>query len=83
MRKVFVTVGTTRFDDLVATIVSDEVLQVLYDKGFRHLTIQYGNGEEPRKVSYKDMKIESFKFKPAIKDEMSEADLIISHAGTI
>lgn len=56
---VFVTVGTTRFDALIAAMDTPTVCQTLVDRGFTHLTMQasvnipsvcegvnYGQGDE-------------------------------------
>jgi beta-1,4-N-acetylglucosaminyltransferase len=41
--QVFVTVGTTRFDKLIQTVLSPEVLTKLKGKGYTSLTLQTGN----------------------------------------
>ena len=44
-KRVFLTVGTTQFDDLVQCVISDpnrNIQKVLKKKGFTHLTIQSG-----------------------------------------
>ena len=44
-KKVFVTVGTTQFDELVKTVLSDphkKIQIALKEKGFTHLIIQTG-----------------------------------------
>jgi len=45
-RTVFVTVGTTRFDKLVAAVLAPAVLQELAARGYRRMTVQFGR--EPR-----------------------------------
>jgi len=45
-RTVFVTVGTTRFDKLVAAVLAPAVLQELAGRGYRRMTVQFGR--EPR-----------------------------------
>ena len=42
---VLATVGTTKFDDLIEALDDLKVLQALYDKGFRDLLVQKGNGD--------------------------------------
>lgn len=37
-----VVVGTTNFDDLIKTIDSDEILQILITFGFTHIIFQIG-----------------------------------------
>ena len=44
-KKVFITVGTTRFDELINTVLSDPLKKVqiaLKEKGFTHLIVQTG-----------------------------------------
>ena len=42
MGGVFVTVGTTSFDALVATVDSAPFAALLHERGFTELTVQYG-----------------------------------------
>jgi beta-1,4-N-acetylglucosaminyltransferase len=42
MGGVFVTVGTTSFDALVATVDSAPFAALLHEQGFTELTVQYG-----------------------------------------
>ncbi|UJR30388.1 hypothetical protein I4U23_017923 [Adineta vaga] len=78
----FVTVGTTKFDLLIETIVQDSnVLQTLID--YLHidkLILQIGNSEMP---SYKNLSIpiEFYQYKDSIENDIQQADLVISHAG--
>ena len=46
-RRVFVTVGTTRFDALVEAVLAPEVLDSLEALGYGALTVQYGSGTPP------------------------------------
>jgi len=45
--KVFVTVGTTKFDALVKKIFSHDVQDALTEKQYTNLTVQIGNSQEP------------------------------------
>ncbi|XP_014224193.1 UDP-N-acetylglucosamine transferase subunit ALG13 homolog [Trichogramma pretiosum] len=80
---VFVTVGTTTFDDLIITVTSDEILHQLNARGYKSLIMQIGESQfvpncSPRcGFSY----IEAFSLKPSLCETMKSADLIISHAG--
>lgn len=92
---VFVTVGTTLFDDLIEEISSPPFLSLLLEGDFTQLIVQYGKGKAPlfapssqTKGSYKDPDIkgksldwEIYKFKPSLHADINSADLIISHAG--
>jgi beta-1,4-N-acetylglucosaminyltransferase len=44
-KRCFATVGSTSFDDLIQTLLSNEVLQSLREKGFTDLVMQYGSGQ--------------------------------------
>lgn len=46
-RRVFVTVGTTMFADLVRAVTSDDALRALRARGVSHLVVQYGRGDWP------------------------------------
>ena len=42
---VLVTVGTTKFDQLIRAIDDVELLHVLHKNGYRRLTVQHGQGD--------------------------------------
>lgn len=80
--KVFITVGTTRFDLLCIHVLSQPVLYALKNIGCKELTFQIGNSDiEPGHYEKEDLKIHLYKFKDSLKEDMDNADLIISHAG--
>lgn len=83
---IFVTVGTTEFDDLIRTIDSDSFVRYLQEVRCCRLIIQYGRGTyEPSHL--KDMceqnkiSCDAYRFKPTLDQDMRQADLIISHCG--
>ncbi|EZA47434.1 UDP-N-acetylglucosamine transferase subunit ALG13 homolog [Ooceraea biroi] len=82
-KTVFVTVGTTKFDNLITTVLSREVLEALSAHNYKHLILQIGSsGLEPDcspRCGFH--KIETFKLSPSIGEYMQSADLVISHAG--
>ncbi len=81
-KNIFVTVGTTRFDKLVSSVTSQIALEWMEDQGFSSLTIQYGRGEKPGTPQHStSIKIQSYDFRPSLKTDMEQADLILSHAG--
>ncbi|XP_015110639.1 UDP-N-acetylglucosamine transferase subunit ALG13 homolog [Diachasma alloeum] len=82
-KKVFVTVGTTKFDKLIETITKDEVLKELSRRGYDHLILQIGASTiDPNCTPRCGMKkVEFFRLKPSIQEYMRSADLVISHAG--
>lgn len=79
-KSVFVTVGTTKFDELIASVAEDCVLEALKCKGYTSMTVQMGNGTFILKPS-NIMKISSYKFKSDIGPDMRNSDLVISHGG--
>lgn len=82
MKTVFVTVGTTSFDDLIETITSPETVQALRARGYERLVLQVGRGALlPAADSCPHIKLEAFRFKSSIAEDIKQADLVISHAG--
>jgi beta-1,4-N-acetylglucosaminyltransferase len=81
-KHVFVTVGTTEFTPLVHHVCSPEIGQVLKRHGCTSLTIQHGRGAEPDFSQLPDgITTTSFDLKSSITEDISSADLVISHAG--
>jgi len=89
--RVFVTVGSTRFDPLVQHVLRDPVLGALRSKGYFTLVVQCGNSQfdtSPFEQSgdswarNAEGDIEVWRFKPSLDEEYRKADLIISHAGS-
>ncbi|KAM9274267.1 UDP-N-acetylglucosamine transferase subunit ALG13-like [Morus bassanus] len=82
MKSVFVTVGTTSFDDLIATVCSPAALQVLQSRGYEKLVLQVGRGAlKPELCSTSALAVEAFRFKESLAEDLWRADLVISHAG--
>ena len=79
---VFATVGTTSFDRLVETLTSKPILNALERLGYTKLVIQIGRGSfEPESFKKKGFALEFYRYKDSLRDDMSQASLIISHAG--
>lgn len=88
----FVTVGSTRFDSLVQSVLSPPILSTLRLKGYTKLVVQCGNsnfelassisGERSLAVEREGVDIELWKFKPTLQKEYETADLVISHGGS-
>lgn len=76
----FVTVGTTEFDELIASVSEDCTLEALKRKGYTSMSVQMGNGTFILKPS-DIMEISSYKFKSDIGPDMRNSDLVISHGG--
>jgi beta-1,4-N-acetylglucosaminyltransferase len=85
--KVFVTVGSTRFPELVQTVLSPDTIEILLALGYTSLRIQYGTDKRiylDRNEALKtNMVISGFDYSPSIEKEMEQADMIISHAGSL
>ncbi|KAG5671625.1 hypothetical protein PVAND_001818 [Polypedilum vanderplanki] len=80
--KIFITVGTTEFNELIENIFNENVWKCLRDKiGCRKLKIQYGKGNKPEFIRKDGIKVEIYDLKQSIKNDILEADLIIGHAG--
>ncbi|KAF6764761.1 glycosyltransferase 28 [Ephemerocybe angulata] len=89
--RAFVTVGSTKFDDLVQHSLKEEVLLSLRNEGYTNLAVQCGNssfefasvvadgGEHA--LERAGVSVEVWKFKPSLEEEFDKADLVISHAG--
>ncbi|KAL0947049.1 hypothetical protein HGRIS_013191 [Hohenbuehelia grisea] len=90
--RVFVTVGSTKFDSLVQAVLSPEVIGSLRNKQYTELVIQCGNSESGSETNIQagtetrfttdGVNIVLWRFKPSLNDEFTTADLIISHAGS-
>ncbi|XP_016306489.1 UDP-N-acetylglucosamine transferase subunit ALG13 homolog [Sinocyclocheilus anshuiensis] len=82
MKTVFVTVGTTSFDDLIGAVTSDESVKALIDRGYTDMVLQVGRGSVvPDPDSCPGMTLKVFHFKDSIAEDMRHSDLVISHAG--
>ncbi|TKR72002.1 hypothetical protein L596_019527 [Steinernema carpocapsae] len=87
----FVTVGTTKFEKLVGTILSEECLRSLVEIGVDQLRVQYGAGKLPLShqesedgfITYASngIEIQCYRYKPSLLEDMEAADLIVGHAG--
>lgn len=89
---VLVTVGSTKFDALVETVLSDAVLKALYARGYTEMIVQCGNSQTsdvPKDSLHnwtlhrQRIAIELWRFKPTLQEEYERADLVISHAGEL
>lgn len=80
IKSVFVTVGTTKFDELVASVTDDSTLEALTNKGYSSMILQIGHGKFLPEES-DIMKISYYRFKPNIAPDMCKSDLVISHGG--
>jgi beta-1,4-N-acetylglucosaminyltransferase len=84
-RRVFVTVGSTRFPELIRAVLSTETIEILVKLGYTSLCLQYGTDERVY-LDHHDavstmMIINGFGYSPSIEKEMEQADMVICHAG--
>ncbi len=81
--KVFVTVGTTKFEALLRIVFSQEVQNALKAKGYNKVKAQIGHSVIDLKEAQelKALDIEIYDFKSSLADDIREADLVIAHAG--
>jgi beta-1,4-N-acetylglucosaminyltransferase len=59
---VFVTVGTTKFEDLLKTVDTEDFFKALDSIGCKHLIIQKGNGEYTPSREFKKIYLKLFHF---------------------
>ncbi|RVD83925.1 uncharacterized protein DFL_005697 [Arthrobotrys flagrans] len=93
-RGVFITVGTTAFDNLIKVLLVPEIIAQLNGHGYNEIRIQYGKGKDVYDAAFTpEMKelvketgisIAGFEYEESsrITELIQEADLIISHAGS-
>ncbi|EEZ98644.1 UDP-N-acetylglucosamine transferase subunit ALG13 homolog [Tribolium castaneum] len=79
-KKVFVTVGTTKFDKLIEEVSKDEVLEVLHSLGYTFVQFQVGTGDSNERKHPK-IHIKYDRYFENFAQEIESSDLIISHAG--
>ena len=85
-KTVFVTVGTTEFDQLITRLDRIEFLSCLHQHGYSKLILQYGRGTHiPNVISDESgtfcIDAECYRYKPSLEEDMKRADLVISHCG--
>ncbi|KXJ77884.1 hypothetical protein RP20_CCG006213 [Aedes albopictus] len=82
--RVFVTVGTTQFEDLIDTVIDAPVISELRRMGCRKLVLQIGRGKDPKidkELLGNDVEVRFYDLKASIAEDIQQADLVISHAG--
>ncbi|GLD98996.1 hypothetical protein PINS_up007714 [Pythium insidiosum] len=82
--KVFVTVGTTKFDALIRALDTEACMQALRARGVTTVRMQIGHGEHVPSSAFATVpgiEINYYRHDPQYKRDVEQADLIISHAG--
>lgn len=86
-RIIFVTVGSTGFDQIISLVTSNTFLQLLISQGFAKLVVQYGKSQNSfikmQNNLINEIEIIGYDYKPSLREDMKNADLIISHAGIL
>lgn len=82
----FITVGSTGFDELINQVTAQTFLTSLTSLGITKVKVQYGSSEPiyiKNIQSYDGPRIDitGYKYMPSITEDMMDADIIISHAG--
>lgn len=86
-KQIFITVGTTEFDEFIRIIDEDsKFIDALVKIHCDVLVIQIGRGEyEPNllqeRCTVNNINLTVFRFHPTLSTEMIAADLVISHCG--
>lgn len=87
--RVFVTVGSTKFDALVNTVLTRLVLDAFHAKGYTDVVIQCGNSHvselgdtDSCELNIANVSISVWRFKPSLELDVAAANLVISHAGS-
>ncbi|KFO24078.1 UDP-N-acetylglucosamine transferase subunit ALG13 like protein [Fukomys damarensis] len=82
MKSVFVTVGTTSFDELIERVSAQESLRIFESLGYSRLTLQIGRGTlVPEPFSTESFTLDVYRYKDSLQEDLQRADLVISHAG--
>lgn len=87
----FVTVGATApFDALLTSVLADDAVKALRDKGFTRLEVQCGKTQlsdlahvsnSPWQTQRHGVDISLWDLKSSLADDFKKADLVIGHAG--
>ncbi|XP_023555660.1 putative bifunctional UDP-N-acetylglucosamine transferase and deubiquitinase ALG13 isoform X1 [Octodon degus] len=82
MKRVFVTVGTTSFDELITCVSAEDSVRIFKSLGYSQLTLQIGRGTVvPEAFSAESFTLDVYRYKDSLQEDLQEADLVISHAG--
>ncbi len=85
-KMVFITVGTTSFDEMIRLVDTDAFLNVLKSRGYTRLLIQLGRGEYlPSRILQNTfgIQVDYYRYNPEYKRDIEASSLVISHAGRV
>ncbi|XP_077341755.1 UDP-N-acetylglucosamine transferase subunit ALG13 [Lithobates pipiens] len=81
-KSVFVTVGTTSFDELISCVSTERCTSILKELGYNRMILQIGRGTvEPEPYCTPNFTMDVFRYKDSLVQDIRNADLVISHAG--
>lgn len=75
-KKIFVTVGTTEFNELIAKLTETATYEVFKNIGCEQLTVQIGRGEKKDFSHFDGIKVDVFDLKKSIAEDIEAADLV-------
>ncbi|KHJ42266.1 hypothetical protein D918_07605 [Trichuris suis] len=83
LHSLFVTVGTTEFDELIRAVCSSQSFAILRSKGVTELVLQIGSGSyEPIAPDIEPYPtVTTFRYRESLSSCFQQADWVISHAG--
>lgn len=75
--KIFVTVGTTEFNNLIRKLSEPEAYEILKNQlGCKEMKLQIGSGEKFSFEHFKGIMVEVFELKASIAGDIEAADLV-------
>lgn len=76
-KNIFVTVGTTEFDNLILRLSEADLYDLIKNHlGCQKLSIQIGNGKGADFTQFKGIEMDVFTLKDSISNNIVEADLV-------
>lgn len=83
MRRLFVTVGTTRFDALVDAVHAPDFQDAAAECGVEEIVLQHGHSPLPQSLpSPLRVPVRSFAFLSNTAEHVQSADVVIGHCGS-
>lgn len=86
MKTLFVTVGTTKFTDLIQAVSSNQFIKAALEAGYTTWIVQHGDQDhsvlDNIRTFGRDISLEHFAYKVDISVYFLRADLVISHGGS-
>jgi beta-1,4-N-acetylglucosaminyltransferase len=84
--KLFVTVGSTGFDELIDAATAPGFLSHIVSLGYTSLLIQYGSSKNiflrnTKEYNGDGLDIQGYDYKATIEQDIKHADWIVSHSG--